>query len=125
MPDESLEGQLAFFADFVRDHARGTVADEAAAALKDVVARVQAVGKPGKVTLTYTILPAGPGGRMVSVTGEVTTKVPTPDPEPSLFFIDENGGLSRDDPFNRPHPGLVPPRTVDPETGEIRRLEDQ
>jgi hypothetical protein len=111
--------QGALFPDFMRDHARGTVADEATATLAEVVARVAALGKKATMTITYTVLPAGSGGRTVSLVGEVTSKLPIPDPEPSIYFVGDNGALLRDDPFNRPHPGLIP-KNVDPETGEIR-----
>lgn len=115
--------QATLFPVWLADHARGTVADEATAALAELVERVAALGKKGKLTLEFVVEPAGSGGRTVSVVGSVTTKPPIPDPEPSIFFVGERGALLRDDPYRKRLPGMAP-RTVEPETGEIHRLED-
>ena len=77
-------------------------------------------GKPGTLTLNIRIIPTK--GDHVGVIDSVTVKAPQPDRPESLWFVDHDGNLTRNDPNQIP--ALRPldggSRTVDLETGEIR-----
>lgn len=120
------------FDEWLRDHARGTLNDEATAALADVVDAVAHLEKAGKVTLELTVEPAGSNGRTVVIFGRVKTKAPEAAPEASIFYVGDGGSLHRDDPYAQRLPGMAAPvepdgevRRVDPETGEVRRLDEE
>lgn len=84
------------FVEVLRDHARGTVADDAQAELLDLIQAVSATGKEGSVTVKLKAKPSG--NRTVMLGFEVTSKVPQADPEVGVFFVDRNGVLTKDDP---------------------------
>lgn len=110
-PDEP-----AAFCAWLERFQRGAVADETTMAMAEVAAAARALGKKGTVTLKLTIEAKG-SGRTVLVTAEVTSAVPQPAPEPSVFFVDDEGRLSRSDPFQL--------RLADRDTGEIVAGEEE
>lgn len=118
------------FAEWLTSHARGTLDDEATLALAELVGAVGHLGKPGKLTLELTVEPAGSGGRTVTIGGRVTTKPPRPAPEVGIFYVGDAGTLHRDDPYAARIPGVPFADTagdlklVDPDTGEVRRVDD-
>lgn len=77
---------------------RGAFADEAAATLADLVQEVSHVGRKGTLTLTIEVAPFTGGGDTVQLSGKVTVKPPAHDPHAGVFFFDDNGALSRNDP---------------------------
>lgn len=118
MPDndtatEVLDKQRLMFADWLRQHARGSVNDEATAELADVVEAVTELGKTGKVTIEVTVEPSGRGGQSVILAAKVKTKKPEPAPEAGLFFVGRHGALHRNSPHH--------PQMVDGITGEVIR----
>lgn len=129
MPEEATTARQPFH-EWLASHARGTLTDELTAALGELVEAVGAHEKAGKLTLTLTVDVAGSGGRTVIIAGEVAVKAPKPAPEASIFYVGEAGTLHRDDPFASRLPGVPftqtdgDVRVVDPETGEVRRVEE-
>lgn len=119
------------FSEWIAKHARGVLNDEATIALADVVQTVADVGKAGKLVLEITVKPAGSSKRSVSIGGKVVEKMPTPDPELSVFFIGEGGSLHRDDPFQAQIPGTAVPvddepvRRVSEPVGEPVKVENE
>jgi len=113
------------FAEWLADHARGTLNDEATAAFAEVVDAVAHLEKKGTLTVELVVEPAGSNGRTVVVYGRVKVKAPEAAPEASIFYVGDAGSLHRDDPFAQRLPGVAlpeddaPPRKLDPETGEI------
>lgn len=74
--------------------------------------------KPATVTLTITIKPEGTEGvsQALAVTADVSSKLPRKDPPASLFFFDEDEGLS--DTMRRPkEPQLPGIAVIQPSTG--------
>lgn len=75
-------------------------------------ARVRATKKKGKITLTIEVSKLKTGENALEVKCDFATKLPTADRNPELYFVDEQGGLSRKDPRQPDLPG----------TGNIRAL---
>lgn len=115
MPD-----QLRQFSDWLTDHARGSVNDEITLALAEVTRSVSEMGAKGSVVLEVKIEPAGSGSRSVATSCKVTAKPPVPSGEKSIFYVDEAGGMHRDDPFAEK---LDLQEAPEP-TGEVRTLDD-
>jgi hypothetical protein len=115
------------FHEWLERHARGTLTDEATAALAEVVQAVSDIGGKGSVVLTVIVEPAGSGGRTVAIGGKVATKLPVPAPELGVFYVGDGGSLHRDDPYQQRFPGVSAkasvgaPRTVEEDT-EIRTV---
>jgi hypothetical protein len=76
------------------DH--GALADEAAAVLADLVQEVTRIGRKGK--LTIFVAPFTGNNDTVQLSGKVVVTPPAHDPHAGVFFFDEAGGLSRNDP---------------------------
>jgi hypothetical protein len=96
----------------LREIRRGAFLDEAAEKLHELVSAVTASGKGGTLTLRLTVQPAGRGNavRTVIVVDQITSNLPAPDREVTVFFPTEAGELSRSDPSQLPL-GLRPVET--------------
>jgi hypothetical protein len=116
-PDTDSSGFTRPFADILAAIQAGTVAAEAATALQAVVQAVREHGGKGLVRLDLKIEPMKGGGTALAVAGEVTFKAPRPEPPSAIFFSDDNGNLSRDDPRQQQIPGLrtVGGKDIDPD----------
>ena len=87
------------FLQFLADLRGGRSIDQAYRALQEVRDRVTETGKPGTLTITFTVKPATKGNRSAhSIVDKVATKLPVAEAEESLVFVDESGLYSRRDP---------------------------
>lgn len=77
------------------DQRKGRCAQEASDALARIVKACRETGKKGKLTLALTIKPTS---TEMMVIDEITEKIPKPDAAASVFYDDENGNLTRNDP---------------------------
>lgn len=77
----------------------GHVMSELAEAIHDAIAAVNEYNKAATVTLTVTIAPMKKEGRLVDapllLSGEVSTKLPKPEPAQTLFYLDDDGNPTR------------------------------
>lgn len=129
-----LNRRLAFD-EWVRDHARGTLNGELTMALADVVQQVTELDKSGTLTVKLSVTPMGPGGRVgartVLITSDITARPPKAAGESSIFYVGEEGGLFRDDPYNVRLPGAAVPADTEParalpaDDQPAHRIEDQ
>lgn len=103
------------FADWLREQAAGRTHDELSEALAEVTAAVKDTGKKGSITLTISITPLKNGGGALTVSDAVKKAVPQHDRRTTVFYADNDGNLTRDDPMQPTFEGL---RTV-PATGEL------
>lgn len=95
----------------------GTLGDELTDKLRDLVATCATTGRAGAITLTLALKP-GKGGQ-IEVFDEIKLKLPKEEKGSSLMFATPDNNLQREDPRQLTLDGL---RTVDKDTGEIRRV---
>lgn len=84
--------------DTLRELREGQVLDELSIHLHDAVSAVQALGKPAEVSITIKIKPFSKTRVMnpaLAFEAEVTSKLPKPDREGDIFFVDDNGNPTR------------------------------
>jgi hypothetical protein len=87
------------FAAFVQEQRRGALHVELSDNLAELVTACVETGKKGKLTLTVTVAPMkGSSDGVLTVTDEVRLAVPKADARPAIFYADEHGNLSRNDP---------------------------
>lgn len=91
-PDEPQD-----FAAFMATLSKGRTNRDLSAALHAVVAAVAETRKNGSVTLTINVKPQQ-NTEAVTVTDKITAKVPEFDRSASIFFVDREHHLVRDDP---------------------------
>lgn len=95
---ESTTGEIAPFADVLASINRGALADEAAALLANLVQEVSHIGRGGSLTLKIKVEPFTGGGDTIRLSGQATVSPPSRDPHAAVFFFDEAGQLTRNDP---------------------------
>jgi len=85
----------------------GSCQDELSQKLAELTTSVRNLGRKGKLTLEITVAPLSRGGGMaVTITDKIRLSAPVQEPETSIFFVGDNGELSRNDPRQRELPGL-------------------
>lgn len=89
---------MLLFTDFLRQIRKGRVVDEATVKLASVVKAVTEHGKAGSLTLTLSVSPQAGDKGIVTVTPSLSAKLPEPAMPNAIFFVDDEGGLSRNDP---------------------------
>lgn len=94
----STTGQIPPFADVLASINRGALADEAASLIANLVQEVSHIGRKGTFTLTIEVAPFTGGGDTIRLSGKAAVKQPSRDPHAAVFFFDEAGALTRDDP---------------------------
>lgn len=103
------------FADFLREQSAGRTHDDLTTALAEVVSAVKDTGKKGTVTLTVTVAPLDKNGNALTVTDVVKKVIPQHDRRKSIFYADDSGNLTKDDPMQPTFEGLrVAPSTPAP-----------
>lgn len=92
-PDKTIRP----FAAFLRELQKGRVHEELSTQLHDLVAAVQDTGKSGTLTLTLKV-EKQKNTDMLLIGDDVKTKLPQFDRASSLWFVDGDGNVSRDNP---------------------------
>lgn len=85
------------FGNILRTLQKGTTHEELGKALHELVARVNETGKKGTLTLVLTVSQSKEWGR-VQIEDKVTTKLPEQDRYASIYFVTDDGNLTRTDP---------------------------
>lgn len=106
------------FFETLRELRRGQTLVELGDKLSALTQAVCATGKPGKLTLTLTLAPAGKRGTALLLADKVTLNEPQPDQANTIFYPTADYQLSRNDP-NQMTFNLKSVPAVDPETGEV------
>ncbi|GFH36588.1 hypothetical protein [Streptomyces pacificus] len=110
--DAEDEKTVRPFAAFLQEQSGGQLHDELSSRLHDLIEAVIETGKAGSLSLKVDVKPiAGTDGRTLTVTDAVTTKVPRIERPKSIFFVTDDGNLSRTDPRQPVITGL---REVEP-----------
>lgn len=95
----------------------GTLGDELTDALRELTNTCATTGKAGELKLIIKLKP-GKGGQ-IEVIDDFSVKAPKPEKGTTLMFATPENFLQREDPRQLTLEGL---RSIDTETGEIRRL---
>lgn len=100
MTDTAPEGrQVRPFADWLAEQRDGVLASELSAGLNDLVETVNVTGKVGTMTLKVTVKPTSKTGTgSVMVRDDITVKLPSAERVESLYFVDKNANLTRENP---------------------------
>lgn len=95
--------------DLIADIRRGKVAADLTEELHALIAACVDTGKKGELLLKLTIEPDknAPQERF-NVDGRVVAKTPVRSQRPSLFFVTDDGNLTRTDPRQEAFEGLSP-----------------
>ena len=93
-PAMSLSNGFALLLANQRD---GDCLRDASEKLTELVQKMRERLRPGSITLKITISPAN-GAKVVTITDEITVKMPKEDKEATLMFTSEDGSLTRKNP---------------------------
>lgn len=105
------------FTDVLNSLRYGTLNDDLTKALNDLTTKCADTGRQGKLTLVLNLKP-GKGGQ-IEIFDDIKVTAPKEERGSSIFWATPEGNLTRDDPKQRSIEGL---RTLDQETGELRRV---
>lgn len=86
------------FADWLLEQRRGTLHAELGDGLNELLDAVVEHNKGGTLTLVVHVKPAGVGDETVFVSDEVKVKKPVGDRPATLFFVDDDRNLTRENP---------------------------
>lgn len=96
MPDDRT---IRPFAEWLKEQRSGLAASELSEKLAELVEAVTTHGKTGTLTLRIKVAPAGKVGMgTVFVSDDITLKAPEGERPDSIFFVDGDFGLIRNDP---------------------------
>lgn len=89
----------------------GQAMNELAQAIHDATCAVRDFNKPAKVTLTIEFAPlkGGTVGLLelpIIATAEIATKLPKPEADQTIFYVDKDGNPTRNAPEREPDLGL-------------------
>lgn len=89
------------FAEFLHEQRNGHAAVELSEALNELIDAVAEFGKSGSLTFTVKLTPAGSGDvKSVLVSDVITVKAPTGARAESVFFVDSDRNLTRQNPMS-------------------------
>lgn len=116
MPDTTAtdqpETEIRPFSEFLREQDRGHTHDVLSRRLHELISAVQETGKGGSLTLKIDVKPIpGTGAKTLTVTDAVAAKIPAAERPKSIFFVTNDGNLTRNDPTQPVITGL---REVEP-----------
>lgn len=92
------EPQIRPFSEVLIQQARGRTHDDLSLGLHNLIAAVQETGKGGKLQLTIDVKPLKSDTNTLQVVATVASKVPQVEQPASIFFVDDAGNLTRNDP---------------------------
>lgn len=101
MSDNDSKNEGLEFASVIIQHRKGIEHDKATKKLREAVAAVKATGKAATVTVQVSIKPVGNIPNAIKADVKVNDSIPE-EKESSMWFVDDSGGLHRNDPTQRP-----------------------
>ncbi|HET7486865.1 MAG TPA: hypothetical protein VFJ85_02985 [Acidimicrobiales bacterium] len=109
------------FADWLAEQRNGHAAVEVSEALNSLIEAVAEFGKSGSLTLAIKVAPTSKGDVVsVLVTDTITVKAPEGERPQSVFFVDGDANLTRQNPMSPQLPLREVPRTDDEQLREAR-----
>jgi hypothetical protein len=104
MPDQKLA--IRPFDQIVREINGGRLVVELTNELTDVIAAVRRSGKAGEIRLSLKLKPRGDMNQQIEVVPTVKGTQPEASRPISIFFVNDDNGLQREDPTQYSIPGL-------------------
>lgn len=123
MNEHKEEGIGSRFHEFLEHLRNGTATIEYERKLEEVVKAVTETGKPGKLTLTFTVKPADENDNVhVVITETVKAQPPEPGRGRTFLFAQKDGRLGLQDPRQ---PSLLDLKQVEQDDpGKVRRIHE-
>lgn len=90
---------------------KGAVHTELSKLMRELTEAVTTVKKAGKLVITIGMKPHPGADGAVFVTAAVKASLPRYDPKPSIFYVDDESKLVRDDPTAQTLPFTITPGT--------------
>lgn len=99
-PETEPKAERADIAAFLASHLHGRTAEELSAEFHTLLDAVRAHGKKGQLVVTFLVEPPTNGveSAPLPIGVESAVKLPKPTPPKDLYFLDDNGNPSRNDP---------------------------
>lgn len=115
MPEDTTEEanpltEIPLFSKFIAEQRNGQLDKELSMELARLSQAVTMLDKGGSLVLKIDIASMG-DSKMVTISEKITVKVPEPDRPKGYAFVNNAGGLSREDPRQQKIPFLA---TLDP-----------
>lgn len=97
----------------LRDINNGGLVAELTEELTEVIAAVRRSGKAGSISLTLKLKPRGAANEQIEVIPTVKGGKPEASRPISIFFVNDDNGLQRDDPTQYTLPGIQAAKSAD------------
>ena len=96
----STSSKPSEFAAFLVQHARGEAHEAVSNEFHELLAAVNEHGKKGTLAVTVTVEPpkGGMDGAPVAISIDSVLKAPKATAPPSIYFVDDDGNATRNDP---------------------------
>jgi hypothetical protein len=101
MPDNNTKKQQEFAAILLQP-GLALEHDKASKLLREATAAVKELGKPAEVNIKLRIEPVKNNSSVVQIAAKATSKLPPQPTVAKIFYADDEGGLHRNDPTQRP-----------------------
>jgi len=99
--------QVKPFGLYLKTTNRGRTEADLSDKMHELIEQVLETGKKGTLTLTVTVDADDADARRLILTEKVVSKLPQPDPRKSIFFADDTGNLTRNDPSQLAFDGIA------------------
>lgn len=111
------------FDEILRAINNGQLNEDLTNEMTEVISAIRSTGKSGKVSVTLNLFPRGSDNSQMEVRPVIKGVAPEMERRISLFYVNSDDGLQRDDPLQNPLPGFQTvvdaTETIDKETGEV------
>lgn len=102
------------FDQIIRDINGGRLVAELTDELTEVISAVRRSGKSGEIRLTLKLKPRGESNQQIEIIPVVKGTKPEASRPISIFFVNADNGLQRDDPTQYSLPGLQAATEIEP-----------
>lgn len=92
---------MMLFTDVLRFIRKGKVVDLATAKMAELVAKVEETGQPGSLTLKLSVSTKKGADGQIVIAPSLKVSLPDDPLSDAIFYVDADGGLTRNDPDQR------------------------
>jgi hypothetical protein len=111
------------FDEILRAINNGQLNDDLTDEMTEVIAAIRKTGRAGKISVTLSLFPRGSDNSQMEVRPSIKGVAPEMERRISLFYVNSDDGLQRDDPLQIPLAGITSVvdahESLDTETGEV------